>query len=494
MPAHTATRALAGIEGYRRLARILVRLFYADECPPKEDANTKQNGPGGIPIPGEQNGGADNNTTNGPAKRFQKHTFEYLGIVLIDYLVSPKIDGYVDEIEIAADLRLGQKAVRKALRYLEGEHLVSSESVKFSLKRKNAITPDDPEIEEKKRQETHVFWCIDYPRMVDMIQLRLHRMRETLKKGIEDAEALQRYICSRCGAIYSSLDAMSLLDPMTGSFKCEHCHSTDVHEYVEGPGTQRGTLSKSSRRERQAFYKDLSKRMEDQVRPLTEQLAKLRGTPPPDYGSLQDWYQGKKEEAVRRAKCLEAARRKLAAGGTDAAEMTEDQLLEWAEKADVVIALPGTSQDETKKTEEAEKELPMWFRTEEETTIGSVSFNTGTQMLSEDVQGARHISEEINIGTGEEREEERIRQQQYLEQYLLQVKATIASDSQPSILETDTKKPTIKMEQKDGFPAKEEEPMEGIEWEDVEDKATLHVDKRIGSNENNAEDHDWEDV
>jgi hypothetical protein len=36
MSAHTTARPLGGIEGYRRLARLLVRTFYSGEVPPPE--------------------------------------------------------------------------------------------------------------------------------------------------------------------------------------------------------------------------------------------------------------------------------------------------------------------------------------------------------------------------------------------------------------------------------------------------------------------------
>jgi hypothetical protein len=36
MAQHTATRALSGVEGYRRLARLLVRAFYSGEAPPPD--------------------------------------------------------------------------------------------------------------------------------------------------------------------------------------------------------------------------------------------------------------------------------------------------------------------------------------------------------------------------------------------------------------------------------------------------------------------------
>lgn len=33
----------------------------------------------------------------------------------------------------------------------------------------------------------------------------------------------QEYVCRRCGAAYTSLDAIRLLDPLTGAFHCEDC-------------------------------------------------------------------------------------------------------------------------------------------------------------------------------------------------------------------------------------------------------------------------------
>ena len=33
----------------------------------------------------------------------------------------------------------------------------------------------------------------------------------------------QEYQCRRCGAAYTSLDALRLVDPATGGFRCEEC-------------------------------------------------------------------------------------------------------------------------------------------------------------------------------------------------------------------------------------------------------------------------------
>lgn len=415
MASHTATRALSGIEGYRRLARLLVRAFYSGEAPPP-DLEPVDNG-------GEASAPAANKS------RLPKHSMKGLAILLIDYLASPKVDGYADEVTIASDLRLSQKNVRKALRYLETERLVAAETVKFAFKRRNAEEIDDPEVEERKRRETHVFWCLDYPRLVDSFRLRLHRVRSVLKKQIEGADAVQQYICPRCGAKFSSLDAISLLDPMTGIFRCEECKG-ELVEHLEGPsqggsGSTAGTAGgAASRRERQSFFKDLSSRVELQLKSLVEQLEKVRDVSPPDYGPLQDWYEVRREEAAKRAKRLEAARRKVAeAGGAAAAELTDEQLLEWAERAEVVVALPGQEiQGGAAVAAAAEpgKELPAWFRMVDDAGGASVNAGAGGGQGEEVAGGAN--------GAGEGSEEQRRRlEQQYLEQYLAQVRQAQAA-------------------------------------------------------------------
>jgi transcription initiation factor IIE alpha subunit len=488
MVTHTAKRPLAGVEGYRRLARLVARLFYGGECPPKEEDAAV---PEGRPPPAPGRGGS----------RLPKHTFEGLGVLLIDFLTTSS-DAYVDELAIASALKLGQKNIRKTLRYLEGEHILSSSTVKFSLRRKNVELPDDPDIEERRRQETHVYWCIDYPRMLEGIQLRLHRMKETLRRGIEETEVLQKYLCVRCGATFSSLDALALLDPLDGSFRCEHCKA-ELREHVEGPQTggagANGTLT--SRRERQAFYKDLQARLEAQLRPLHEQLERLRGTAPPDHGNLQDWWQNKKEEELRRQKRAEAARRLLAGGDGGRAEMTVEQLDEFAARAEVVVALPGQELEGAGPSGTdlgPGKELPAWFRSEEEVGVGSVSVGPGVTAGSEELQG----------GVGERAaavaEQERLRQQQYLEQYLLQIrmsmgagatgvvgaeeKAGVKAEEQPSRAEG------VKEEEPLGVGASLDHEMEAVKWEDVGNMEATRTKIEGDGAGAAADDVEWEDA
>lgn len=54
------------------------------------------------------------------------------------------------------------------------------------------------------------------------LQLKLWMMRGELKGAVEDAEPVAGYACRSCGATYTSMDAVRLVDH-TGEFVCEDC-------------------------------------------------------------------------------------------------------------------------------------------------------------------------------------------------------------------------------------------------------------------------------
>ena len=49
MASHNATRALSGVEGYRRFARLFVRAFYSGEAPPP-DLEPASQGEASVPA------------------------------------------------------------------------------------------------------------------------------------------------------------------------------------------------------------------------------------------------------------------------------------------------------------------------------------------------------------------------------------------------------------------------------------------------------------
>lgn len=417
-------RPLPGIQGYKRLLRILARTFYAGECPPRSEEEEE-----------------------GSKPRSVKQNSTGLGVILLDYMASSKVDGYVDETTIASDLRLSQKNIRKALRYLEHEQLLSSESVKISMRRHNALLPDDPEVEEKKRQETRVYWCVDYCRVRDTVQLRLHLIRDALRRRISETAPLQTYICKRCGATYSSLDATRLIDTASMTFRCEDCGNELVEHVQGGPTAQQHRVG--SRREAEAYYKGIQDRMEPQLRPLVEQLEKLKNTDPPDYGTLQDWYLRKKDEAEVRRKRVEAARKRAGNAGAD---MTEDELLDWADRAEVAVDLGEVNNGEgvdTSAAVAAPRELPAWFQYSEVLSIG-----------------ATELSEEAAGGAEAVEEERRNLEHAYLQQYLAQVEAARAGGL------SEEKPDAKRLKTEEGWNAVKEEAQqpldEEIDWEDAD--------------------------
>jgi len=435
---------------YQQMVRILARIFYGGEIPPR-DFEEDETGP-------------DANAR----KKMLKHSYEGLGVILLDFLTSNKVgNGFVDEAVIAQELRLSAKFIRKTLRYLESEHLLVSESVKFAFKRTNVDEPDDPDIEVKKRHETHVFWAVDYPRVMDVVRLKLSGIEELLKRNSGNSVSIMTYQCPSCGAQFSSLQAASLIDMDSGVFRCEECKSV-----LEERGGEEvaGISQKSSNKERQNFFKDLAARFDAQVKPLVQQVQELEGIEPPDPGSLKDWYTTQKNEATRRAQRLEEARQKFkSSGASGAMELTEEQLLEWAERAEIAIALPGQGPQE--QAEEQAKELPEWFRME-----------NPSDSVAQGAAGPSHQPEtehESEIPQ-EETAQQRQLQMEYLQQYLRQVEALQSSGVELKV-EEKSEDVTLVKKDENAISIVEEVPMEpqakkprvdqheddDIDWEDA---------------------------
>jgi len=446
-------------KSYRQLVRILARVFYTGEIPPREELiETTQNTTAASDVP-------TGNPIDGK-KHSWRQSYEGLGIILLDFLTSDKVDGFVDETVIASELKLSSKFIRKTLRYLEGEHLLVSESVKFAFKRNVEEEPDDPDIQIKKRHETHVFWAVDYPRVLDIVKLKIHGIEALLKRNSGNMSSIMTYQCPSCGAEYSSLQAASLIDIENGVFRCEDCQGV-----LEERGGEEvaGFVQKSSNKERQHFFKDLTTRFEAQIAPVVQYLEALRGMDPPDPGSLKDWYTTQKNEATLRAQRLEDAKKKFkASGASGAAEMTEEQLLEWADRAEMVIALPGQATGSSH--EEEGKELPAWFKKDEK---------------SEEVDAAE-------VQHKEDDEKQRQLQMEYLQQYLRQVEASSLKQEE-GVESIDDKNAVIKQEdiQDDEKVPETREPAEDM-GEPVAKKIKVEMPEK--KDHDIDEDIDWEDA
>ena len=103
----------------------------------------------------------------------------------------------VPEEEIVETIKVNPKLLRRALKYLEREQLLMSEHRRESRRsqKKDVVTAvltanaeaardeedDDEAIEQLQRPHTISYYAVDFPRLYDVVQLRLHTMRKVLK-------------------------------------------------------------------------------------------------------------------------------------------------------------------------------------------------------------------------------------------------------------------------------------------------------------------------
>jgi hypothetical protein len=235
--------------------------------------------------------------------------------------------------------------------------------------------------------------------------------------------------------VYSSLDAPRLIDPRSGVFRCEEemCGYELIPKIDGAFGSNGGNSSSTTRRDAEAYFKDVQRRLEAQLAPLIAQLDHLKDTMPPDYGTLQDWYQRHKEAHERRQKRLEAARKRAGDAGMN---MSEEELLDWVDRAEVAVDFGGGggSKDggdgggdgEGDEKGSSVKELPVWFQ-HDAIYSGGGGGGGGSVQISQEVGGVggSNVSS-VEEAEGAEIERKKI-EQAYLQQYLAQVEAAKAS-------------------------------------------------------------------
>ena len=142
--------------------------------------------------------------------------------VLVDSLTRR---AWTREDDLASELRLSAKQVRKVLRFLEAERLLTRAHTKERDRDREARNAAKGLVDMPDQKRTVTFCALDYSRAQDVLKWRLHIMRAELKKRTGKTAAEERYVCTRrgCEKSYSSLDAASLLDPTTMSFICHVC-------------------------------------------------------------------------------------------------------------------------------------------------------------------------------------------------------------------------------------------------------------------------------
>ncbi|KAK6946972.1 TFIIEalpha/SarR/Rpc3 HTH domain [Dillenia turbinata] len=219
-----------------------------------------------------------------------------LVVVVLDALTRRQ---WAREEDLAKELKLHSKQLRRTLRFLEEEKMVSRDHRKETAKGAKmynaaiAATTDGQqngkEHEEKIKLHTHSYCCLDYAQIYDVVRYRIHRLRKKIKDELEDKNTVQEYICPNCGKRYNALDALRLVSMDDEDFHCESCNAALVAESDKLAAQDIGDGDDNARRRRREKLKDMLQKMEIQLKPLTEQLNRVKDLPVPEYRGLQAW-------------------------------------------------------------------------------------------------------------------------------------------------------------------------------------------------------------
>ncbi|CAH9082603.1 unnamed protein product [Cuscuta europaea] len=254
------------IELFNRLVRLAARAFY-------DDITTK-----GDNLP--KSGRSDNRG---------------IAVVILDALTRRQ---WVREEDLAKDLKLHTKQLRRTLRFFEEEKLITRDHRKESAKGAKvynaavAATVDGQHYgkeDEKVKMHTHSYCCLDYAQIHDVVRYRLHRMKKKLRDELDSKNTVQEYICPNCGKRYTALDAIRLISPHDDYFHCESCNGELVAESDKLSSQGMADGDDNARRRRREILENTLRKMEEQLKPLMELLGSIKDLAVPELGSLQDW-------------------------------------------------------------------------------------------------------------------------------------------------------------------------------------------------------------
>lgn len=179
-----------------------------------------------------------------------------LYIVVLDALVREK---YIRQDLLSKKLHIPTKELRKLLLKLQEQKLVKCEVRVQRKPAKNNTT-------EYQRAIKATFWYIDYVNLVDIIKYRVDGMRQKVMERMAEGHIYQSFQCQKCKEVYSSLDSARLFVPTEGVLRCDNvilrntlCNGLVEEVELEG---QMHTV------------KELQTRMENELRPILEMVAK----------------------------------------------------------------------------------------------------------------------------------------------------------------------------------------------------------------------------
>ncbi|KAJ1460429.1 hypothetical protein M885DRAFT_509402 [Pelagophyceae sp. CCMP2097] len=145
-------------------------------------------------------------------------------VAVLDVLVTDK---YIREDEMGPRLHMSQRQARAVMQLLEGERLVSSETLVVApgeaQKKRELVGPGgggaDCHSDRKSQapvafggqqapKSQEVYWYVDLRKLCDVVRWRVHVMRERLQSKEKLATASLAFKCARCAMRFSNLDAV----------------------------------------------------------------------------------------------------------------------------------------------------------------------------------------------------------------------------------------------------------------------------------------------
>ncbi|KAK1274333.1 hypothetical protein QJS04_geneDACA022436 [Acorus gramineus] len=104
-------------------------------------------------------------------------------------------------------------------------------------------------------------------------------MKKKLKDELDNRNTIEEYICSNCERRYSTFDALRLISMKDDSFHCEKCDGKLVAESDMLAAEEMGDADNNARRRRREKLKDMLLKIEVQLKPLMDQLARVKDLP-----------------------------------------------------------------------------------------------------------------------------------------------------------------------------------------------------------------------
>ncbi|XP_057440209.1 uncharacterized protein LOC130732114 [Lotus japonicus] len=304
------------IEPYNKLVKLAARAFYDDLNQPKS-------------------GRSDNRG---------------IAVVVLDALTRRR--QWVREEDLAKDLKLHTKQLRRTLRFFEEENFITRDHRRESAR---IYSADGQQTGKDVKLHTHSYCCLDYAQIYDVTRYRLHRMKHKLKDELENRKTLQKYICPNCGKRYNALDALRLISFEDEDFHCESCNGKLEVESDKIAAQQGGDVDDNVRRR-----KDMLQKMEVQLKPLMDQLSRVKDLPVPEFASLQAW-------EARASAARRAANGDINGGDSKNSQGYNGAPMPYSEDTKVVVDFNGTEvkgegvKSETEST--SLKVLPPWMIT-----------------------------------------------------------------------------------------------------------------------------------